>query len=118
MPKKSNRIGKQPAAHQKRPIGYVVDTQPGEHSYVFVEGVGECRAHFMRLVDALEKGESDIVIVADASLLFIDTSPMWMEKLIAVVKRRGVLIADTTHDKEYDFRKPEDEAAFKALKSK
>lgn len=115
MPKKPHRPGKQPA-HQKRPIAYVVDMQPGEHSYVFVEGVGECRAHFMRMVEALERGEGDILVVAHASLLFIDTSPMWIEKLIAILKRRGILIA-ATHGKDYDLRKPEDEATFRALRN-
>jgi hypothetical protein len=116
MPKKPH-TRKQPA-HQKRAVAYVVDTEPGEHSYRFVEGVGECRAHFMRLVEDLEKGLADVVAVADAKLLFVDTSPMWMEKFISAVKRRGILITDVMHDKEYDLRQSEDEAAFRALRLK
>src|SRR5215469_120074 len=115
MVRKKPSIKKQPT-HQKRAVAYVVDTVPGEHSYRFVEGVGECHAHFMRLVEDLDKGVADVVMVADAKLLYIDTSPMWMEKFIATVKRRGVLIADARTQQEYDLRKREDETAFRALK--
>lgn len=90
--------------------------QPGAHSYVFVEGVGECRKNFMDMVEGLEKGEVDVVVVAGAKLLYVDTSPMWMEKFISTVKRRGILIADAKQNKEYDLRKPEDEATFRALR--
>ena len=114
MPKKPTR--NQPA-HQKRVVGYVVDMEPGEHSYRFVEGVGECRAHFMELVEDLEKNVADVVMVADAKLLYRDTSPMWMEKFISTVKRRGTLIVDAQHHKEYDLRRQEDEAAFRAVKN-
>jgi len=115
MPKKpQNR--KQPA-QQKRPVAYVVDTEPGEHSYRFVEGVGECRAHFMRLVEDLDKGVADVVVVAAAKLLYVDTSLMWMEKFIATVKQRGILIADAEQNKDYDLRQPEDEAMFRALRA-
>ena len=107
---------KKQAAHQKRPVAYVVDTAPGEHSYRFVEGVGECRAHFLRLVEDLDKGVADVVFVAAARLLYVDSSPMWMEKFIATVKRRGVLIVDAEQNKEYDLRQPADEAAFRALR--
>jgi len=116
MPKKPS-IRKQPT-HQKRAVAYVVDTVPGEHSYRFVEGVGECRAHFMKLVDDLDKGIADVVVVAAAKLLYIDTSPLWIEKFIATVKRRGVLIADAEQNKEYDLRQSEDEVAFRALRRK
>lgn len=114
MPKKP-RPKKSPDDEQ-RAVMYVVDMEAGEHRYVFVEGVGECRAHFMRMVEDLERGVADIVVVATASLLYVDTSPMWMEKFIATVKQRGVLIADAQTHQEYDLRKPEDEAAFRALK--
>lgn len=57
-----------------------------------------------------------MVVVAKASLLSVDTSPMWMAKFIATFKRRGVLIADERTLKEYDLRKREDEIAFRALK--
>ena len=70
----------------------------------------------MRMVEDLERGVADMVVVAKASLLYVDTSPMWMEKFIATVKRQGVLIADARTQKEYDLRKSEDEAAFRALK--
>ena len=114
MSKKPN-TGKQPA-HQKRAAMYIVDTQPGAHSYIFIEGVGECRKNFMNMVGGLEKGEVDVVVVAAAKLLYVDTSPMWMEKFISTVKRRGILIADAEQNKEYDLRKPEDEATFRTLK--
>lgn len=70
----------------------------------------------MQMVEDLDRGVVDVVIVAKASLLYIDTSPMWMEKFIATVKRRGVRIADATAHQEYDLRKPADERAFRALK--
>ena len=112
--------GKQPMrkqpGNQKRAAMYIVDTQPGEHSYAFVEGVGECRKNFMDMVEGLEKGDVDVVIVAAAKLLSIDTSPMWMEKFIATVKRRDILIADAKAEKEYDLRQPADEVAFRTLR--
>ena len=114
MPKRPRP--KKAANRQPRAVSYVVDMEAGEHRYVFVEGVGECRAHFKQLVEDLEHGVADVVVVAKASLLYVDTSPMWMEKLITTVKRRGVLIADATTQQDYDLRKPEDEAAFRALK--
>ena len=90
--------------------------EAGEHRYVFLEGVGECRALFKQLVEDLDRGVAEVVVVAKASLLYVDTSPMWMEKFIVTVKRRGVLIADARTQKEYDLRKREDETAFRALK--
>jgi hypothetical protein len=36
-------------------------------------GVGECREQFMKLVNDIEQGKFDIVIVASAQLLFVDT---------------------------------------------
>ena len=103
---------------QPRVVGYLVDGMPGYHSYVFVEGVGECRAQFRQLVEDLDRGVADIVMVYKASLLFIDTSPMWMEKFIATVKRRGVRISDAKASKIYDLRNPEEEAAFRAVNPK
>lgn len=97
---------------------YIVDTEPGNHHYAFVEGVGECRANFMRMVEGIDRGEVDVVVVADAKLLFIDTSPLWMEKFIATVKRHRLLVVDATHQRNYDFRKSEDEATLRALAKK
>ena len=114
MPKKPRQ--KKSSGNQRRAVSYVVDMEAGEHRYVFVEGVGECRAHFMQMVEDLERGVADVVVVAKASLLYVDTSPMWMEKFISTAKRRGILITDATTQKEYDLRKQEDEAAFRALK--
>jgi hypothetical protein len=99
----------------KKALAYVVDTQPGNNSYMYVEGVGECRANFMRMVEGLEQGEGDVLVVAKAELLLVDTSPMRLEKFIATAKRRNVLIADATRNKDYDLRKPADEEAFRAL---
>lgn len=114
MPKRPRP--KKTSTHQPRVVSYVVDMEAGEHRYVFLEGVGECRAHFQKLVEDLERGVAEVVVVAKASLLYVDTSPMWMEKFIATVKRRGVLIADARTQQEYDLRKREDETAFRALK--
>jgi len=99
----------------RRFVGYLVDLQAGMHHYVSVEGVGECREPFMRLVADLEKGKIDAVIVYKAKYLFIDTSPMWMEKFIATVKRRHALIADAEAGREYDLNDPDDEAAFRLV---
>ncbi len=102
----------------KKAATYIVDTKPGNHSYAFVEGVGECRANFMRMVEGIDKGEVDVIVVADAKLLYIDTSPLWMEKFIATVKRHHLLVANATHRTDYDLRRPADEAAFRALAKK
>jgi hypothetical protein len=85
------------------------------HHYVYLEGVGECREPFMRLVADLENDKIDAVIVYKAKYLFIDTSPMWMEKFIATVKRRHALIADAETGREYDLNYPGDVAAFRLL---
>jgi DNA invertase Pin-like site-specific DNA recombinase len=101
---------------KQRVVGYVVDPHPGKHSYVFVEGVGECRAHFKRLVEDIDKGEVDLLMVATTELLFVDTAPLWLEKLIATLKRQHVVLIDVARNKEYDLTQPEDEAALRALK--
>jgi hypothetical protein len=103
---------------KKKAAAYVVDTQPGNHSYAFVEGVGECRANFMWMVEGIDKGDIDVVLVMKAELLFIDTSPLWLENFVVTVKRHHILIVDTTRDKEYDLRKPEDEREFRELRTK
>lgn len=100
---------------KKRAVAYVVDPEPGLHRYAFVEGVGECRENFKRLVDDLDRGKIDAVVAAAARYLYIDTSAMWIEKLIASVKRHRVLIVDAASGKEYDVRTADDEAAFRAL---
>ena len=63
---------------------------------------------------SVDKGVAYVVVVAKASLLFVDTSPLWMEKFIATIKRHSVLVADTMEHKDYDLRKPEDEVACRA----
>lgn len=103
---------------KKQAAAYLVDTKPGPHSYVFVEGVGECRTNFMRMVEGIDKGEVQVLVVAQAELLFIDTSPMWMETFIATVKRHQVAVADVQRNQEFDLRKPEDAEAFLALGKK
>jgi len=95
--------------------GYLVDLQAGMHHYIYVEGVGECREPFVRLVADLENGKLDAVVVYKAKYLFIDTSPMWMEKFIATVKRRHALIADAEAGREYDLNEPDDEVAFRLV---
>jgi hypothetical protein len=69
----------------------------------------------MRMGEGRDKGEVDVLVVADAKLLFIDTSAMWREKFMATVKRRHTLIADATRNKDYDLSKLEDEEAVRAL---
>lgn len=112
----NQRHHKQTPPRQLRVAAYAVDMEAGEHRYAFAEGVGECRAHFMRMVEDVDRGAVDMVMAAPASLLYVDTSPMWMEKFITSVKRRGIPIIDATTQQEYDLRKPEDETAFRALK--
>jgi len=97
-----------------RTAAYVVDTTPGKYAYTEVEGVGRCRTHFASLVTNMDAGNIDVVLVADVALFFVETSPMWMEKFIATVKRNGVRIVDTTAHREYDVRDPADEDAFRA----
>jgi hypothetical protein len=101
--------------HNKRVSAYLVDTQPGYHRYINVEGVGECREPFARMVQEMEQGTMDVVVAAKASLLFVDTSPMWMEKFITTAKRRGITVADADSGREYDLRLVDDEAAFRAF---
>ena len=105
-------------ARRKKVASYTIDLKAGYHRYVKVDGVGECRENFARLVDDLEKHDIDGVVVAKAEYLFVETSPMWMEKFITAVKRRGVFVADATSGKEYDLRLVDDEAAFRALRNK
>jgi len=66
------------------------------------------------MVQEMEQGKMDVVVVAKASLFFIDTSPMWMEKYIATAKRHGIMVADADSGREYDLRLVDDEAAFRA----
>jgi hypothetical protein len=99
-------------------VAYTIDLEPGNHSYAFADGIGECRDHFRRLVEDLDKGVADIVMAAKASFLFIDTSPLWMEKFIATMKRHHVLIVDATSQREYALNKPADETVFRELGKK
>lgn len=55
------------------------------------------------------------VSVYKVEFLFVDTSPMWMEKFIATVKRCHVLAIDVTREREFDLDDPKDEAAFRAV---
>jgi hypothetical protein len=99
----------------KRVAAYTVDFRPGMYSYVTVEGVGECRANFARLVSDMEHSKIDIVAAVKADLLFIDTSPMWIEIFIATALSHHITVADSTSGREYDFSNPQDEADFRAL---
>src|SRR5260370_36418819 len=99
---------------KKRAAAYVVDPEPGLHRYAFVEGVGECRENFKRLVDDLDRGEVNVVVAAAARYLYIDTSPLWIEKLIASAQQRGVLIVDAASGTQYELRLADDEAVFRA----
>jgi hypothetical protein len=107
-----------PASNRKRAIVYTVDLDPGVHRYVAVEGVGECRDNFRRMLEALERGDAEMVVAAKAEYFFVDTSPMWIEKLIATVQRRGVLVADAERNWQYNLREPADEVAFRNLQGK
>jgi hypothetical protein len=98
----------------KRASAYIVDTQPGYHRYVNVEGVGECREQFAQMVQEMDESKMDGVVAAKASLFFVDTSPMWMEKFIATAQRCGILVADADSGREYDLRLIDDETAFRA----
>jgi hypothetical protein len=75
-------------------------------------------AHLARLhrrtAEEMDEGTMDVVAAATASLFFIDTSPMWMEKFISTAKRRGIIVADADSGREYDLRLIDDEAAFRA----
>jgi hypothetical protein len=107
-----------PASNRKRAIIYTVDLSAGMHRYIAIEGVGECRHNFHRMLEALERGDAEAVIATKAEYFFVDTSPMWMEKFITTVQRRGILVADAERDRQYDLREPADEVAFRALRVK
>jgi hypothetical protein len=77
-----------PSKEPKRAAGYAIELQAGMHEYVEVEGVGECRANFFQLLQGMEDGAFDVALVYKASYLFVDTSPMWMEKFIATTVGR------------------------------
>jgi hypothetical protein len=100
---------------RKHALMYLVDLEAGVHRYAFVEGVGECRERFMRLVEDMERPDIHAVIVAKAQYLFVDTSNMWMEKFIATAKRHHILVADAIGKRQYDLSDPRDEADFRAL---
>lgn len=104
-----------PEPYKKRALAHAVDLGAGYHRYVNVEGVGECRENFAKLVAAMDAGNADVVVVSKAEYLFVDTSPLWMEKFIATAQRRSMTVADATTDREYDLTSPGDEADFRAL---
>jgi len=99
----------------KRVAAYTFDFRPGMYNYVTVEGVGECRANFARLVADMEQAKIDIVATTKAEFLFIDTSPMWIEKFIAIAQHHHISVVDITANREYHFSRPLDEADFRAL---
>jgi hypothetical protein len=103
---------------RKRAATYTVDVGAGTHRYVSVEGVGECRERFAAIVAGMEQANFDVIVAARAELLFVDTSPMWMEKFIATAQHHRVTVADATSGREYDFSSPQDEADFRALGKK
>jgi hypothetical protein len=59
----------------------------------------------------------DVVVVYKAEYLFIDISPMWMEKCIVTPQCQGVTVIDTSRKGEYNLCSPGDEAAFRALRT-
>lgn len=99
----------------KHVVGYAVDLSAGLHRYVSVDGVGECRENFAGLVASMEHPTFDAVVVAKAELLFVDTSPMWMEKFIATAQRNHITVAAVDTDREYDLTNPQDEVDFRAI---
>src|SRR5262245_12564070 len=100
----------------KRAVGYTVDLSAGLHRCVSLEGVGECRENFANLVAGMEHPTFDAVVVAKAEYLFVDTSPMWMEKFIATAQSNHITVADANTRREYDLANPQDEADFRALR--
>jgi len=67
-----------------------------------------------RMVQEMDEGKMDVVVAPKASLFFVDTSPMWIEKFIATAQRRWITLADADSGREYDLRLIDDEAAFRA----
>jgi hypothetical protein len=100
---------------RKRAVGYTIDPRAGMYQYTSVEGVGECRENFARLAADMERAAFDTVIASKAEYLFVDTSPMWMEKFIATALRYHVTVTDASSGREYDFSNPQDEADFRIL---
>lgn len=98
-----------------RATGYLVDSHPGFHSYVRVDRLGECREPFARMIEEMSQDTFDLVAVYKTELLYVDTSPMWMEKFIASAQRYHILVVDVSRDVTYDLLNPADEAAFRAF---
>lgn len=100
---------------QQRAIAYLVALEPGLHTYAFIEGLGECREPFMRLVEQMERGECEVVVAMNASFFWIENAPAWMERFIRAAQQRGILVVDATDGGQYDLRNPADEAAFREV---
>lgn len=100
---------------QKRAIAYLVALEPGLHTYAFVEGLGECREPFMRLVTDMEQGRCEVVVALKAQYFWIENAAAWMERFIRAAQQQGILVADATDGRQYDLRVTADEAAFRAV---
>ena len=99
-----------------RKVAIYAAVQDGKmRNFAYHEELGECRETFSRLLSDVQTGEIGVIMTSDASRLWIETSPRWMELLIQAVKRHEVLIGDHGHDLVYDLREEGDEECFRGL---
>src|SRR6266704_4789868 len=102
-------------AHDRKAAMYAAQHDSKVRNFVYLEGLGECRETFSRLLQDVQKGEIGVILTPDAACLAIETAPGWMEAFIQAVKQHQVLIGDHSRDLVYDLRDEEDEAQFRAL---
>src|SRR6266704_312960 len=102
-------------AHDRKAAMYAAQHDSKVRNFVYLEGLGECRETFSRLLQDVQKGEIGVILTPDAACLAIETAPGWMEAFIQAVKQHEVLIGDHSHDLVYDLRDEEDEAQFRSL---
>src|SRR3984893_3704641 len=101
--------------HDRKVAIYAAEHDGKMRNFAYLEGLGECRETFSRLLQGVQQGEMGVVMTPDAACLSIETSPGWMEAFIQTVKQHQVLIGDHGHDLVYDLRDEEDEAQFRDL---
>lgn len=101
---------------RKRKVAVYAAAHEGKmRNFAYLEGLGECRETFARLVEGVQGGEIGVILTHDAACLVIETSPGWMEEFIQAIKLQRVLIGDRSHDLLYDLCESDDETRFRGL---
>jgi hypothetical protein len=101
--------------HDRKVAIYTAAHDGKMRNFAYHEELGECREMFSRLLSDVQTGEIRVIMTPDASCLWVETSPRWMELLIQAVRRHEVLIGDHGHDLVYDLREEDDEERFRGL---